>query len=36
LNGKTKPDLNELEARVYLAAENFKSLFSVDDEPDDV
>jgi hypothetical protein len=36
LNGKTKPDLNELEARVSLAAENFKSLFSVDDEPDDV
>ncbi len=36
MNGKTKPDLNELEAWVSLAAENSKSLFSVDDEPDDV
>ncbi len=36
LHGKSKPDLNELSAQVSLAADNFKSLFPVDDEPEDV
>jgi hypothetical protein len=36
LHGHTKPDLNALLARVSSTAEDFKSLFPTDDDPEDV